>query len=114
MRWTDRHAKSRQAKALGRIAYAILRAEEVSGVLEIEGEEKHVRELDEDGLAAQLVMPFRRDAHPSEFSRIQIRHAGRKVFDIRWTKEGDFTTVVYEVGEWERKLLGWPRPIPLE
>jgi hypothetical protein len=28
------------------------------------------------------------------------------VFDIRWTKEGDFNTIAYEAGNWERTLRG--------
>jgi hypothetical protein len=80
---SDREARLQRAKALGRIAYRILRDYEIEGALDFDGEKKHLRRFDEDGLTAELVVP-RADALPTEFSRIQIRADGRKVFEIRW------------------------------
>lgn len=70
--------------------------------------------LDEDGLAAELIVPSRPHALPNEFSRIQIRAEGRKVFEIRWDGTKNLRVVTYEPGDWERPLLGWPEPIPLD
>jgi hypothetical protein len=103
-----REARLQRAKVLGRIAYKHLRCCEIEGTLFYEGEEKHLHTLDDDGLAAELIVPFRPHATSTEFSRIQIRADGRKVFEIR------FRVVTYEPGAWERTLLNWPEPIPFE
>jgi hypothetical protein len=71
-----------------------------------------LRILEESGLSADLVEPFRAWALPTEHSRIQIRFDGRKVFDIKWDRAGSFKTVHFEPGEWERALIGLPEPIP--
>jgi hypothetical protein len=81
---SDREARLQRAKVLGRIAYRHLDCCEIVGVITYEGEEKHLYQLDEDGLTAELIVPFRPHALPNEFSRIQIRADGRKVFEIRW------------------------------
>jgi hypothetical protein len=109
---SDREAKLQRAKALGRIVYRIIRDYEIEGVLTYDGEEKHLRKFDEDGLIAELVVPFRPQALPTEYSRIQIRADGRKVFDIRWDSAKSFSVVTYEPGDWELTLLDWPEPIP--
>ena len=83
-------------------------------MLVYENEEKHLHMLDDDGLAAELIVPFRPHAQPNEFSRIQIRAGGRKVFDIRWDSAKNFRAVTYDPGDWERTLLDWPEPIPLD
>jgi hypothetical protein len=72
--------------------------------------EKHQYILDEDGLSAELVVPFRSHALPNEFSRIY----GREVFDIRWDRAKNFRFVTYVPGNWKRSLLDWPEPIPLD
>jgi hypothetical protein len=87
---------------------------EIVGVLSYEGEEKHLYMLDEDGLTAELIVPFRAHATPTEFSRIQIRVGGRKVFEIRWDGAKHFRIVAYEPGPWEQTLFDWPEPIPFE
>ena len=66
------------------------------------------------GLTGELVVPYRPHALPTEFSRIQIRAHGRKVFDIRWDSEKNFSVVTYEPGDWERTLLDWPAPVPFD
>ena len=114
MNRSDREARLQRAKVLGRIAYRHLYCCEIVGVLTYEGEEKHLYQLDEDGLAAELIVPFRPQALPFEFSRIQIRAAGRKVFEIRWDGAKNFKLVTYEPGDWQRTLLDWPEPIPLD
>jgi hypothetical protein len=65
-------------------------------------------------LTAELIVPFRRHALRAEFSEIQIRADGRKVFVIRWDVARNFRVVTYEPRDWERTLLGWPEPIPLD
>jgi hypothetical protein len=76
--------------------------------------EKHLYILDEDRLSAELIVPFRSPALPNEFSRIQIRADGRKLFEIRWDRAKNFRFVTYVPGNWERSLLDWPEPIPLD
>ena len=56
----------------------------------------------------------RKQAIPSEFSRIQIPFEGRRVFDIRWDGAKNFSVVTYEPGDWELRLLDWPEPIPFD
>ena len=85
MNRAEREARLQRAKVLGRVAYRHLQCCEIVGVLTYEeDEEKHLYMLDEDGLTAELIVPFRPHALPNEFSRIQIRADGRKVFEIRW------------------------------
>lgn len=104
MRATDRQARLKRAKELGRMAYDILRFEDVCGVIEIAGEEKHLREFEQREISGSLVTPFRPNARPDEFSRIQVRHLGRRVLELRWSKAGEFKAVLYEPGEWEELL----------
>jgi hypothetical protein len=109
----DREARLQHVKALGRIAYRILRQSEIEGVVSFEGENKYVREFDDDDLAGVLYVPQRADAAPTEQSEIQIRFCGRKVLYIRWDRAGRFRVLLYEPGTWERILFDWPEPIPL-
>ena len=60
----------------------------------------------------ELLQPFRPHALATEYSEIEIRCEGRKVFDIRWDKADHFKVRLYEPGAWERTLLDWPEPIP--
>jgi hypothetical protein len=80
----------------------------------IDGEEKQLREFEDDGLAIELAAPFRPYARPDEFSRLRIRLHGEKVFEIRWDKAGGFKVVHFDHGDWERTLRAWPVPIPLD
>jgi hypothetical protein len=50
-----------------------------------------------------LYEAFRQRSY-GEFSRLAIRYTGRKVFEIAWTKAGDFNSVAFEPGEWEDAL----------
>ena len=97
----------------GRIAYRELRSSDIEGVLTYDGEQKYVRLFEEGELFAELIEPFRPYALATEFSRIQIRVSGRKVFEIRWDRAGHFKVLLYEPGDWERTLLDLPQPIPL-
>jgi hypothetical protein len=108
----EREARLQRAKVVGRIAYRLLRSCEIEGVLTYDGEEKHLQKCDDDGLDMELIEPFRPYALVTEFSRIQIRVGGRKVFEIRWDSANNFKVVLYEPGDWERELLNWPEPIP--
>ncbi|WFU44104.1 hypothetical protein QA640_17625 [Bradyrhizobium sp. CB82] len=103
MRASDRQARLTRAKQLGRLAYDVLRFEDLVGIIEIEGEDKYLREFAHQGLSGSLLTP-RSPMRPDEFSRIQIRHLGRKVLELRWSKAGDFRLVTYEPGEWEELL----------
>ncbi|MFK4726318.1 hypothetical protein ABIE89_007418 [Bradyrhizobium niftali] len=85
------------------MAYDVLRFEPVCGVIEIESEDKHLREFDRRGLSGSYVTPSR-PGRPYEFSRIQVRHLGRKVLELRWSKAGDFQLIAYEPGDWEGLL----------
>ena len=111
---SERDEKLQKAKILGRIAYRILRSSDIEGVLTYDGEEKYLRTFKEDELSAELVMPFRPQALSTEFSRIQVRSGGRKVFEIRWDGADHFQVVVFERGDWELMLLDWPEPIPFD
>jgi hypothetical protein len=112
MQKAEREARLERAKQLGRIAFRILRSSEIEGVLDYDGEEKHLRTFVEDGLNMQLVEPSRSDASPDEFSRIVIRQGRHRVFQIQWDKSGDFTVSFFEPGDWEWTLHDWPPPIP--
>jgi hypothetical protein len=57
------------------------------------------RKLEESGLSAELLEPFRIRTLPTEHSRIQIRFDGRKIFEIRWDRTGSFKAVHFEPGE---------------
>jgi hypothetical protein len=114
MQRAEREARLERAKELGRIAYVILRSSEIEGMLEYDGQEKHLRTIEEDGLILEMLEPFRSDADPSEFSRIVIRKGGHRVLQIQWSKSGDFTLVFFEPGDWEWTVREWPPPIPFE
>jgi hypothetical protein len=114
MRWADRDARRRRATELGRIAYRLVREEAASGVLELDAEEKHLREFEESGIEVQLLTPFRADARPDEFSRLQVRRYGRKVLELRWSKVSDASIVAFEEGDWEDVLESEPPPIAFE
>ena len=108
----EREARLQRAKELGRIAYRILRSSEIEGVLDYDGEKKHLRKFEEDGLYLEMVEPFRSDAWPSEFSRIVIREGRHKVLQIQWGADDYFSVSFFEPGNWERTLRDWPPPIP--
>jgi hypothetical protein len=61
---------------------------EIAGNIEIGGEEKRWRKLEESRLSAELLEPFRASALSTEHSQIQIRFDGRKVLDILWDSAG--------------------------
>jgi len=86
----EREARLQRMKALGRIAYGILKSSEIDGVLDYDGEKKQLRIFEEDGLYMEMVEPFRSDACPNEFSRIVIRQGRHKVFQIQWST-GDYS-----------------------
>jgi hypothetical protein len=113
MQRADREARLERAKAIGRIAYLHVRGADIFGNISVDGEEKRLRELEEDGLAIDLAAPFRAYARPAEFSRLRIRVQGEKVFEVRWDKAGGFKVVHYDQGDWKRTLRGWPAPIPM-
>lgn len=103
MRAIDRQARLKRAKELGRLAYGMLRFEDLVGIIAVEGEDKYLREFDRRGLSCSYVTPSK-SGRPYEFSRIQVRHLGRKVLELRWSKAGEFQLVAYEPGEWEELL----------
>ncbi|PDT86903.1 hypothetical protein CO669_28495 [Bradyrhizobium sp. Y36] len=105
MRASDRQARLKRAKELGRLAFDMLRYEDLVGIIAIEGKDKYLREFDRRGLSGSYVTPSR-PGRPYEFSRIQVRHLGRKVLEIHWSKAGAFQLVAYEPGDWE-ELLDW-------
>ncbi|MBW5434548.1 hypothetical protein FXB41_07080 [Bradyrhizobium canariense] len=104
MRAIDRQARLKRAKELGRLAYDMLRFEDdLVGTIAIEGDDKYLREFEGRGLSGSYVTPSR-PGRPYEFSRIQVRHLGRKVLELRWSNAGDFNLVVYEPGDWGELL----------
>lgn len=103
MRASDRQARLTRAKELGRVAFDALRFEDIGGIITVENEQKQFREFAQLGLTGTLLTPFR-PTRPDEFSRIQIRHLGHKVLDLRWSKAGDFRLVTFERGDWEELL----------
>jgi hypothetical protein len=110
----DRQARLERAKAIGRIAYSLVRLEDIQANIPLDGEEKQLREIEEGGIAIELAAPFRPYARPDEFSRLRIRIYGEKVFEVRWDKAGSFRIITFEPGDWERTLRAWPAPIPFE
>jgi hypothetical protein len=101
---SDREARLQRAKAPGRIAYVLLRASKIEGVLDYDGDDKYLRKFDYDWLFMELLTPFRAGALPTEYSSIEIRHGRLKVFEIRWDKTGSFKIVTFKPGEGERTL----------
>jgi hypothetical protein len=93
--------------------YSHVRRADIQANVPIEGEEKHLREFEDDGMAIELAAPFRPHARPDEFSRLRIRVHGEKVFEIRWDKAGGFEVVHFDRGDWERTLRSWPAPARL-
>jgi hypothetical protein len=65
-----------------------------------------IREYEVRGITIEPAAPFQPYARPEEFSRLRVRVHGEKVFEIRWSKRGDFKVVHYDVGDWERTLRG--------
>ena len=108
----DRQERLLTIKALGRVAYRHLKDAEIVGIITIDGEEKRWRTFEDGRLTAELLAPRRTGAPPTEHSRIEIRFAGRKVFEIRWDRAGSFKAIHFEPGEWERALIDLPEPIP--
>lgn len=109
----ERVARLQRVKALGRIAYRIIsESSDIEGVVTWDGEEKHLRNFDEDGIHIELVQPFRAAALPTEYSSPIVRHQNSKILEIRWDKAGQFKVVRYEPGDWERALRDYPAPIP--
>ena len=80
-----------RAKAIGRIAHWIARAANLVGVLEIEGEEKHLREFRGGLLFIDLREPFRLPLDAG-LSQLRISYNGKKVFEIRWHSTGTFNS----------------------
>ena len=99
MKRAEREARLRHVKALGRVAYRFLRsAGEIEGMLTFDGEDKHWKTYDDDGLRLELLEPFRPGALPTEYSEIKIFYDGRKVFDIRWDNADHFRSADTSLG----------------
>lgn len=97
---TDSEEKLHRAKAIGRIAYRIARTANLAGVQQIDGKEKHFRELRRGLLVIDLYEPFRL-AGDAEFSRLRISYDGKKVFETRWDIIGTFNVILFEeAAEW--------------
>jgi hypothetical protein len=111
---SDRQARLERAKAIGRVAYRLVRDAKIFGNISVDGEEKQLREHEEGGIAVELAAPFRPYARPDEFSRLRVRVGGEKVFEIRWDKADGFKVVHYDQGDWERTLRAWRAPVPFE
>ena len=73
----DPEEKLHRAKAIGRIAYWIARAANLVGVLEIQGEEKHLREFRGGLLFIDLREPFRLPLDAG-LSRLRISYIGKR------------------------------------
>ena len=71
-----------------------------------------MRILEEDGLSAELLEPFRGGASQTEHSQIEIRFHGRKVFDIRLGSGWRLQSRPFRAGDLERVLIDLPKPIP--
>lgn len=104
MRASDRQSRLKRAKELGRLAFDVLRFEDICGVIELEGEKKHLREFKHREVSGSLLTPLRASAGLDEFSRIQVRHLGRRMLELRWSSTGDFLLDAYEPGGWEEVL----------
>ncbi|WP_027568428.1 hypothetical protein [Bradyrhizobium sp. URHA0013] len=103
MRASDRQARLKRAKELARPAFDVLRFEQLVGNISVEGEQKQLREFAQRGLSGSLLVLFRL-TRLDEFSRLQVRHLGRRVLEIRWSKASDVKLIAYEPGEWEELL----------
>jgi hypothetical protein len=111
----DREARLQHVKVRGRIAYrVVINSSEIEGVVTWDGEEKALRNFEEDSLRIELFEPFRTTALPMEYSGLLIRYRHSKVMEIRWDKSGLFKVLRYEPGDWERILFDWPEPVPFE
>lgn len=114
MRRADREDRLQAIKVLGRIAHRRLKDADLVGVLTVEGEDKYLRLIEDGSLSINLLTPHRTSTLRTEFSEIEIRSDGRKVFCIRWDSTGYFKDVSYEPGDWEQALRDWPEPIPFD
>lgn len=106
MRWIDRQERIERAKKLGRLAYRLMGAADICGVVTVDGQQKMLRQY--ACIRGRLKIDFyeaHRATSDSEFSRIVIRYDGHRVFDIRWTVARDFKIITFEPGhEWEEAL----------
>lgn len=115
MRRADREERLETIKRLGRIAFRIMKdGGDLVGALTREGEDKHLRLLEDGLLSIELITPHPRSTNPTDFSELEIREHGRKVLVIRWNGAGLFKAVTYEPGGWARVLLDWPDPVPFD
>ena len=86
----ERAARVERAKQLGRAAYALARDGTIIGNIEIEDEEKRLKEFSRGRLSIELAAPWRVDAYEFEFSRLRITWDGARVFELRWDRVGTF------------------------
>lgn len=91
----ERAARVERANSLGRVAYRLARAGKISGNMEIDGEEKRLREFDGGRLIIELLAPFRSWASETEFSRMRVGYDGVKVLELRWDRAGFFNVVLF-------------------
>jgi hypothetical protein len=70
--------------------------------------------FEESGIEVQLLTPFKADARPDEFSRLQVRCYGRKVLGLRRSKVSDVSIVAFEEGDWDDVLESELPPVPFE
>ena len=95
MRHADHEERLRRAKAIGRIAYQIVRAANLVGVLKIEGAEMHLREFRGGLLFIDLYEPSQLPV-AAEVSRLRISYGGKKVFEIRWDGPNSLNILLFE------------------
>jgi hypothetical protein len=100
----DRQARLERAKAIGRVAYRLVRDAKIGGFIELEGERKQIWEFSRGPLSIELFAAAGQPPRAADFSQLRIRYAGRRVFQIRWDDDGRFKVVHYEAGDWERPM----------
>ena len=100
----DREARLCRAKAIGRVAYRMVRAQRIQGYVDLDDGRKCRREYNCGSLRIDLYEAAHRTPHWSDFSQLSVKQAGRKVFVIRSNSGGAFKIVKFEGGDWESAL----------
>jgi len=97
----ERTGRRERAKAIGRAAYSLARTAKIEGFIEIDGHRHRLRTFSIGSLSITLYEAANPDPCDSDLSELRIHFAGKKVFQIEWSKDGSFRVRLFEVrDEW--------------
>lgn len=101
MQATDHQTRPERAKAIGGVAYRLVRDAKIGGFIELEGERKQIWEFTQGSLSIELFAATGRPSRSADFSQLRIPYGTRRVLQIRWDDDDRFKVVHYEPGDWE-------------